>query len=252
MILQKLGAAIQRQDWFQVVIEVLIVIVGIFLGLQVQEWNEDRTDRIEEQGHLIALKEDITASIGAIELSINGKETIKVALNRLAALGEGDFGDIDTQSLNADISMGLFDMSQFTYQMNVYEHLKTSGQLSLIEDEDLKLLLTKIGSQIDTHNRGQVGELDAQYVTIDAYLIKNHPMGALLKNFPVMEDFNPHLSNEAPDYERFVLDMETQNLIAYKFFFMSNNINSLTEILGNYQLANTMIDQRLAELGETP
>ena len=49
MILQKLASAIRRQDWFQVVIEVLIVIVGIFLGLQVQSWYDSQSAQQDER-----------------------------------------------------------------------------------------------------------------------------------------------------------------------------------------------------------
>lgn len=45
MILRKLADAIAAQNWFTVVLEVLIVVVGIFIGLQVDDWNEIRKDR---------------------------------------------------------------------------------------------------------------------------------------------------------------------------------------------------------------
>ena len=35
MILRKLADAITAQNWFTVVLEVLIVVVGIFIGLQI-------------------------------------------------------------------------------------------------------------------------------------------------------------------------------------------------------------------------
>lgn len=57
MIIRRFAAAIRRQDWFQVLIEVLIVIVGIFLGLQVQGWYEERLANEEEKqvlGNLIS------------------------------------------------------------------------------------------------------------------------------------------------------------------------------------------------------
>ncbi len=63
MILQKLASAIRRQDWFQVVIEVLIVIIGIFLGLQVQSWNEQRMERVEEAEYIARLHDDFTESV---------------------------------------------------------------------------------------------------------------------------------------------------------------------------------------------
>ena len=49
MILRKLAESIRSQDWFVVIIEILIVVVGIFLGLQVDDWNQQRKDRADEQ-----------------------------------------------------------------------------------------------------------------------------------------------------------------------------------------------------------
>jgi hypothetical protein len=34
--------AIRQQNWFTVVIEVFIVVVGIFIGLQVDDWSQSR------------------------------------------------------------------------------------------------------------------------------------------------------------------------------------------------------------------
>ena len=46
MILQRLATAIRKQDWFTVIIETLIVVFGVFIGLQVNNWNEARKDRL--------------------------------------------------------------------------------------------------------------------------------------------------------------------------------------------------------------
>ena len=42
MILRRFMKHVTDQNWLAVGLDVLVVIVGIFLGLQVQEWNEDR------------------------------------------------------------------------------------------------------------------------------------------------------------------------------------------------------------------
>jgi len=42
MILRKLADAIRQQNWFTVVLEILIVVIGILIGLQVDGWNERR------------------------------------------------------------------------------------------------------------------------------------------------------------------------------------------------------------------
>ena len=48
MILQGISKNIKSQNWFAVAVEFVIVVVGVFMGLQVQDWNELRKQRIEE------------------------------------------------------------------------------------------------------------------------------------------------------------------------------------------------------------
>ena len=40
MILKRIAKGIKDQDWFVVTIEIVIVVIGIFLGMQVTDWNE--------------------------------------------------------------------------------------------------------------------------------------------------------------------------------------------------------------------
>jgi len=59
MILRTLAHSIRRQDWFAVVIEFLIVVAGIFVGLQVTDWNERRQLRERETNYLQRMAEDL-------------------------------------------------------------------------------------------------------------------------------------------------------------------------------------------------
>jgi hypothetical protein len=42
MILRRIAEAFRRQDWFTVLIEIMIVVLGVFLDLQINNWNEAR------------------------------------------------------------------------------------------------------------------------------------------------------------------------------------------------------------------
>ena len=63
MILKRFAESIKKQDWFVVLLEVMIVVVGIFIGLQVTEWNEKRKEVIEEAILLNTIKADVEKSI---------------------------------------------------------------------------------------------------------------------------------------------------------------------------------------------
>ncbi len=81
MILRRIAEAYRRQDWFTVFVETMIVVLGVFLGLQVNNWNADRGDRAREASYLARLAEDLRADIAEID------EIDRVAAVRMAALG---------------------------------------------------------------------------------------------------------------------------------------------------------------------
>lgn len=59
MILNRIGKAIKNQDWFVVLIELLIVVVGIYIGLQVDEWQKEREARAITQSYYTRLLDDL-------------------------------------------------------------------------------------------------------------------------------------------------------------------------------------------------
>ena len=63
MILRRLVKHITDQNWFAVGLDVIVVIVGIFLGLQVQAWYEERQDRLQEVIYIERLLDDAESSI---------------------------------------------------------------------------------------------------------------------------------------------------------------------------------------------
>ena len=54
MILRRITEHLKSQNWFAVAIEFVIVVVGVFMGLQVQDWNDQRKERLEEYDLLAA------------------------------------------------------------------------------------------------------------------------------------------------------------------------------------------------------
>jgi len=59
-ILQHFG----DQDWFAVCIDLVVVVVGVFVGIQVANWNEERLEAVRKQQIVEALITDISDSIG--------------------------------------------------------------------------------------------------------------------------------------------------------------------------------------------
>ncbi len=62
MIFRSIKAHIEKENWFAVGIDFFIVVVGVFIGMQVANWNEARSDRIDEQATIKALHEEMIAA----------------------------------------------------------------------------------------------------------------------------------------------------------------------------------------------
>lgn len=65
MLLRRVTLHVRDQNWTAVFIDFVIVVVGVFVGLQVQDWNEFRKDRVEEQHVLGRLLEEAVLLIDA-------------------------------------------------------------------------------------------------------------------------------------------------------------------------------------------
>lgn len=49
MLLRRVTQHVKTQNWFAVLVDFVIVVVGVFVGLQVQDWNDARKERLEER-----------------------------------------------------------------------------------------------------------------------------------------------------------------------------------------------------------
>jgi hypothetical protein len=61
MILRRVAHHLKRQEWTAVGIELLIVILGVFIGFQVTDWAGERAKRSAEARHLEEIAEDLRA-----------------------------------------------------------------------------------------------------------------------------------------------------------------------------------------------
>ena len=59
MILRRFMQHVKEQNWFAVGLDVIVVIVGIFLGMQVQQWYLEREKRVKETLYLQRLHDEV-------------------------------------------------------------------------------------------------------------------------------------------------------------------------------------------------
>ncbi len=91
MILRKFMQHVKEQNWFAVGLDVIVVIVGIFLGLQVQAWYDTGVAKQEEQRIVSYMVADMEASqnyLEGVKLRIDDRIQLSDKLLNVLEVGE--------------------------------------------------------------------------------------------------------------------------------------------------------------------
>lgn len=62
MILRRVTEHVKAQNWFAVGIDFIIVVVGVFIGIQVANWNDMRSAKKAERTYLLELRAEVAAN----------------------------------------------------------------------------------------------------------------------------------------------------------------------------------------------
>ena len=153
MLLRRLIEHVRAQNWTAIAIDFVIVVVGVFVGLQAQQWAEAQSDHKREKDYLGALAKDIREDIAWIEQALRVEQTRMSALDHLlresagASLPDGFNsvrGRIVIESFPPypkndpyDPGYTLFIYDGMSAQRAAYETIINTGGLELIRDTAL-------------------------------------------------------------------------------------------------------------------
>lgn len=79
MILRRLTQSLKEQNWTAIVIEFVLLVVGVFLGIQVSNWNDANNDRLVVDKYLADITADVRSDIDELA------RTRRSALSRISA-----------------------------------------------------------------------------------------------------------------------------------------------------------------------
>ena len=155
MILHRVGNALKSRDWGVVVLEVLIVVVGIFMGLQVDDWNETRKDRAVEQDYLQRLWTELQLNETILERYIEihygfADHIVDVTRYILSAKPDPEW---HARLAASRLGGGVLPAPQLSFA--AYDELIATGRLAIIRNQELRAALQANAAQKD-RNQSQL------------------------------------------------------------------------------------------------
>ncbi len=122
--------------------EILLVVFGILIALQINNWNEQVTLEKQEKNILMSLQLEYVANSSILKECINEiKEDISVAEYLQKYLGP-KYASIEKDSLNNMMGI-LGGVNRCQIETDVIDELRSSGNLKLIQNQNLRRAISK-------------------------------------------------------------------------------------------------------------
>ena len=119
--------------------ETLLVVIGILIALQVNNWNENRLDRKLEIKYLKGLQRDLNQDIEVLDqITVYRKGVINSSLKVLKMNPPNTLEEL--REVN-DEFLAIHYWYEFTPNNNTFHELTSSGNLNLIKNDTIKDLL---------------------------------------------------------------------------------------------------------------
>ena len=136
--------------------EIALVVIGILIALQINNWNEDRKTRQYESILLKELQVELKSNKDDIDQTVNTLNTAITANKVIVSLYENPPPYSDTMDVHF---ARLYSFSFFIANKTVYEKLKITG-IDIIQNEEIR----KRVSALYTFHFSRLEEIEALYM----------------------------------------------------------------------------------------
>ena len=155
MIFRRLATAIREQNWFTVFIEFSLIVAGLLVALQIDDWNQQRKDRQDEIYYLNRIIADIDESMSAngqdIDFMRRKVESILWVVRKLRS-GELDPGE---EALFKEKFLQIQNWKTGVFIDSTIQELQSGGRMTIIQSRDLRERLGRFELMLESHRRAQ-------------------------------------------------------------------------------------------------
>ena len=168
MLLRSVTKHVKDQNWFAVILDLAIVVFGVFIGLQVSNWNEELVQKEATKVLIKRLYEDLGKEHEVISVELDYYADVKkYGIKALHGFNNEALVK-DKQFVNDEqFVIAAYQASQtsgvWSYR-SAYSELIRTGNINLVEDESLKNLILGYYSEDLKSQNSLLTEIYVEYI----------------------------------------------------------------------------------------
>lgn len=237
------GQAGKTTKYFKYAIgEIILVVIGILIALQINNWNEDRKSVIQEALYLerllVEVNENITTFNSEITFIKKGIKTIKTFSE---ALKKSDSNDtLLVQSANSFFQTGSI-YPNFSSSISTFDDLSSTGNLKVIRNTSLRDRLVKLYAK-NEDIKGRIRMSAEWALPVDGTFTYEH---SIMRFEPASSFLFPETSYEELGQELRENKLDFINMIATHYWIKMDAIALLNNLIKDTEALKVLLKKEL-------
>ena len=211
--------------------EILLVVIGILIALNINNNNELKQQRSKELNYLKNIKTDLKLNIAHLDNYIATRETAINSANNIIAHYEGkpitDLKEFSRHTVN------VYTWRKFFQINNTFQELMNSGNLALISNDSIKNVLLNMESLY------KVMKDEEAHFRYDAEILLYEPSYNIMDMNPIVQNYMHFVSKGAvgddrelssKEFDAMLKDTKQKNgfvMAVYQFTVMNQQFNQM-------------------------
>ncbi len=205
--------------------EIILVVIGILLALQVDNWNEERKTRTEEQTLLKGLKKEMTDNSTQLIKVISYNKRSQEAAQKLL-----EIFPVDYRQFKSNVLDSLLAEVQWTWTFNprlgILNSIKSNGKIEAIQNLSIEEFITSFEEMA---NDSEEESLIIRSIIVDKYalLVSKYvslKLRAKYLGYPISD------SKFKSDYASLFNDREVESLLSYIYIWREDEKQELNKL----------------------
>ena len=228
--------------------EILLVVIGILIALNINNTNEIKKQRAKELHYLNNIKSDLKMNIAHLDTYIASREIAINSANTIIKHYEGlSVKDLDAFSFH---TVNIYTWRKFFQINNTFQELTNSGNLALISNDSIKSIL------LNMETLYKVMKDQEEHFRYDAELLLYEPSYNMMDMNSIVQNYTYKVTNGSMGEDRNLSQQEYDNMLkdtkqkngfvmaAYEFGDMNRQFNEMKLMCNNLIV---LIDKELKD-----
>lgn len=234
--------------------EIILVVIGILIALQVNNWNNERVSSLEEQSLLENLKEEYQENLLNINIAIEKRESQMKALNSLNDFVTGKLFLNETKKpIDSLIGVSRY-IPTYESRSGALQEIINGGKLSMIQNKQLRKYLSNWSAEVDDLRKIETGVYDIILNNYNTYLINNYTLTysdyyiaqSLWKDTPIKEtNWKGKESNNKVEIQTILNDPKFESILSLVNLWAISSKISASELKNKTEIIISLIDAEI-------